>query len=126
MATFIITLIIITTLLLILITSLQSSKKEGTGSTLDSMGVYQIISVQKTSDLLEQITWGLIILLFTLSLSYSILLKRKSITSAISPNLERFQELATTLPSPPSQQHGASLPPQNPAHDSASHTKEQP
>jgi preprotein translocase subunit SecG len=124
MATFIIVLIIITTLLLVLITGLQSSKKEGTGSTLDSIGVYQIISVQKTSDLLEQITWGLIILLFTLSLSHSILLKRKSVTSIISPNLERFQESATTLPTPPSQHHAATLPPQAPAHDSALHTKE--
>jgi preprotein translocase subunit SecG len=126
MATFIITLIIITALLLILITGLQSSKKEGTGSTLDSIGIYQIISVQKTSDLLEQITWGLVILLFSLSLSHSILLKRKSVTLITSPNLERFQESATTLPTPPSQHHEATLPPQTFAHDSALHTKEQP
>jgi preprotein translocase subunit SecG len=92
MFTLLITFILITAVLLILITALQSSKKEGVGNSLGSMGAHQIIGVKKTSDLLEQITWGLITSLFVLSLSTSLWLKKRNAGLPMSPNLERIQQ----------------------------------
>lgn len=98
MSTLFITLIIITSALLILIASLQSSKKEGLGNSLGSMGAHQIIGVKKTSDLLEQITWGLLIGLFTLSLGTSFFFKKRATHLFTSPNLERIQQDLITEP----------------------------
>lgn len=93
MFTLLVTLSIITATLLILTVSVQSSKKEGLGSSLGSIGASQLIGVKKTSDLLEQITWGLIITLFTLILSTSVFLKRGNERGLpTSPNLDRMQE----------------------------------
>lgn len=92
MSTLLIILIVITSAFLILIASLQSSKKEGMGNSLGTMGAHQIIGVKKTSDLLEQITWGLLIGLFILSLTTSFVLKKSNINVSISPNLERIQQ----------------------------------
>ena len=100
MQTLLITLIIITAIFLILITFLQSSKKEGMGNSLGNMGANQIIGVKKTSDLLEQITWGLLTVLFTLSLNITFFLKNNKKKISISPNLERLysQDLLTEDP----------------------------
>ena len=93
MFAFLVTLTIITATLLILTVSVQSSKKEGLGSSLGSIGANQLIGVRKTSDLLEQITWGLIITLFALILSTSVFLKRGNERGLpTSPNLDRIQE----------------------------------
>jgi preprotein translocase subunit SecG len=91
MANLLITLIVIVAILLILITAIQSSKKEGLESSLGNMGASQLIGVKKTGDLVEQTTWGLIILLFSLTLASSTLLKRKKALPT-SPNIERAQE----------------------------------
>lgn len=88
-----IVLAIITAIFLILIVSVQSSKKEGLGDTLGHLGARQLIGIQKTGDLLEQITWGTIITLFILSLTISALLKKRQDDSLpSSPNLEKIQE----------------------------------
>jgi preprotein translocase subunit SecG len=92
MSTLLIILTVITSTFLILIASLQSSKKEGMGNSLGTMGAHQIIGVKKTSDLLEQITWSLLIGLFILSLGTSFLLKKRNINAPMSPNLERIQQ----------------------------------
>jgi preprotein translocase subunit SecG len=92
MVTLLITLVIITAILLILVAALQSSKKEGVGNSLGSMGAHQIIGVKKTSDLLEQVTWGLLTTLFILSLGTSLWLKKRNSGSTLSPNLERIQQ----------------------------------
>jgi len=100
MFTLLVTLNIITAILLILVVSVQGSKKEGLGSSLGSMGATQLMGIKKTSDLLEQITWGFIITLFTLSLATTIFLKRGHESSLpTSPNLERIQE-RNLLPEP--------------------------
>ncbi|OJW71126.1 MAG: preprotein translocase subunit SecG [Candidatus Amoebophilus sp. 36-38] len=98
MSTLLIILIIITSTFLILVASLQSSKKEGLGNSLGSMGAHQIIGVKKTSDLLEQITWGLLIGLFILSLGSSFFLKKRTTQFFVSPNLERVQQDLLTEP----------------------------
>ena len=59
MFTLLVVLAIITATLLILVVFVQSSKKEGLGSPLGSTGASQLIGIQKTGDLLEQLTWGL-------------------------------------------------------------------
>lgn len=93
MITLLIIFIIATAILLILITAVQSSKKEGLGHAFGSMGASQIIGVKKTSDLLEQATWGLIVLLFALTLASTHLLKsEKSRKMPQSPNIERAYE----------------------------------
>ena len=91
MLNFIIFLTILTALLLILTTFLQNSKKEGGGNALGMMGAHQIIGVQKTTDLLERVTWILLIILFILSLSTFALIKGKH-TFQKSPNLEMVQQ----------------------------------
>lgn len=98
MFTLLVVLAIITATLLILVVFVQSSKKEGLGSSLGSTGASQLIGIQKTGDLLEQLTWGLIISLFTLSLATAIFLKRGH-GLPTSPNLERVQE-RSLLPEP--------------------------
>jgi len=94
MFTLLITLVLIIAVLLILVVLAQSSKKEGVGSPLGDTGAGQLIGVQKTSDLLEQVTWGLMIALFTLSLAISSLLTRGKAGGNLptSPNIERAQE----------------------------------
>ena len=66
---------ILIAILLILITSLQSSKKEGLAGPFGSMGANQFIGAKQTSDLLEQITWGLLVTLIVLSLSATFFLQ---------------------------------------------------
>ena len=72
----------------------QNSKKEGLGTPLGDTGASQLIGVKKTSDLLEKITWGLIISLFVLTLSTSLFLNKEGHqgANAQSPNIQRAQE----------------------------------
>jgi preprotein translocase subunit SecG len=99
MFTFLVTLILITASLLILAVLAQSSKKEGLGSVYfgGDTGASQLVGVKKTSDLLEQITWGLVITLFALTLATSLVLNKKDSSSALSdsPNINRAQEHGT-------------------------------
>jgi preprotein translocase subunit SecG len=77
----------------------QNSKKEGLGNVSfgGDAGASQLIGVKKTSDLLEQITWGLVIALFVLILATSLFLNKANQTGALpsSPNLNRAQERGT-------------------------------
>lgn len=91
MVTFLLILIILIALLLIIVAALQNSKKEGGGNSLGSMGAHQIIGVKKTGDLLEQVTWGLLITLFVLSINTFTFIKKGNKTPQ-SPNLERIEQ----------------------------------
>ena len=108
MVTLLITLVIITAILLILVTALQSSKKEGVGNSLGSMGAHQIIGVKKTSDLLEQVTWGLLTTLFVLSLGTSLWLKKRNSGFTLSPNIEKIQQEYSLIEPSQDQQEAAS------------------
>lgn len=96
MFSFLVILILITASLLILAVLVQSSKKEGLGSVYfgGDTGASQLIGVKKTSDLLEQITWGLVIALFSLTLATSLVLNKKDLSGTLStsPNINRAQE----------------------------------
>ena len=101
MFNFLVVLILITAGLLILAVLVQNSKKEGLGNVSfgGDAGASQLIGVKKTSDLLEQITWGLVIALFVLTLATSLFLHKANQPGAFpwSPNINRAQE-RDTLP----------------------------
>ena len=94
MFTFLIVLILIAASLLILAVMVQNSKKEGLNNPFGDANASQLIGVKKTSDLLEQITWGLVIALFVLTLASSFFLNKKNRpgTLPLSPNINRAQE----------------------------------
>ena len=99
MFTFLVILILIIAGLLILAVLMQNSKKEGLGNVYfgGDTGSSQLMGVKKTSDLLEQITWGLVIAMFSLTLATSLFINKanRSDTLSPSPNIERAQEYGT-------------------------------
>ncbi len=101
MFNFLVILILITSVLLILAVLVQTSKKEGFGSPLGDSGTSQLIGVKKTGDLLEQVTWGLVISLFVLVLSSSLFLDKTGEQGGlpVSPNIKRAKE-QQALPTP--------------------------
>ena len=94
MFTFIVILILITASLLILATLVQNAKKDGLGSPLGNTSTSQLIGVKKTTDFLEQFTWGLVITLLVLTLTTSLFLNKTTHLPA-SPNIDRAQEYGT-------------------------------
>ena len=99
MFTFLVVLILIIAGLLILAVLVQNSKKEGLGNVYfgGDSGASQLMGVKKSSDLLEQITWGLVIALFVLTLATSLFLNKVGQPGALpsSPNINRAQERST-------------------------------
>ena len=93
-ATIVITCII--TVLLILIVLVQNSKGGGLTGEFGGLGSNQLMGVKKTTDLLEQITWGLGIAVMVLSLASYIMIDRNQTTGINSPNADRAQ--TQTLP----------------------------
>lgn len=95
---FIIGLIIFISILLILAVLAQNAKGGGLSSGFAGAGSSQLMGVKRTSDLLEQITWGLAITLIVLTLSTSFLMDMsggEEGTGTRSVNVERAQEKAT-------------------------------
>ncbi|MDB5239772.1 MAG: preprotein translocase subunit SecG, partial [Spirosoma sp.] len=96
MVTTIIVLICILTVLLILVVLIQNSKGGGLTGEFGGLGSNQLMGVKKTTDLLEQITWGLGIGIMVLSLASYILIDRNQVSGINSANVERAQ--TQTLP----------------------------
>ena len=96
MVTTIIVLICILTVFLILIVLIQNSKGGGLTGEFGGLGSNQLMGVKKTTDLLEQITWGLGIGIMVLSLTSYILIDRNQATGINSVNVDRAQ--TQTLP----------------------------
>ena len=96
MEIFIIGLIILVCLLLVLVI-LAQNPKGGLSSQFGGSGTSNLIGVKKTGDLLENITWSLIIGLFILTLSMNFV-GEKTPQGYTSPNIERAQE-QLSLPS---------------------------
>ncbi len=72
--TIILSLVILVAILLILVILAQNSKGGGLSSQFGGSGASNMIGVKKTGDLLENLTWGLVIAMFVLVLSSSFLL----------------------------------------------------
>lgn len=106
MVTAIIVLICILTVLLILIVLIQNAKGGGLAGEFGGLGSNQLMGVKKTTDLLEQITWGLGIAVMVLSLASYMLVDRNQAGGINSANVDRAQ--TQTLP-------GAATPATTPA-----------
>ena len=112
MITALIVIICIITVLLILVVLVQNSKGGGLTGEFGGLGSNQLMGVKKTTDLLEQITWGLGISLMVLSMASYILVDRNQTAGINSANVDRAQ--TQTLPGAaapaPSTANGASTP----------------
>ncbi|MBD2756024.1 preprotein translocase subunit SecG [Spirosoma validum] len=96
MVTALVVFICIITVLLILIVLIQNSKGGGLAGEFGGLGSNQLMGVKKTTDLLEQITWGLGIAVMVLSLASYIMVDRNQVGGINSANVERAQ--TQTLP----------------------------
>lgn len=93
MLIFIVSLIILVAFLLVLII-LAQNPKGGLSSQFGGSGTSNLIGVKKTTDLLETVTWSLIIALFVLSLSTNFIESNVN-QQFTSPNVERAQDQIT-------------------------------
>lgn len=96
MITATIVIICILTVLLILIVLIQNSKGGGLAGEFGGLGSNQLMGVKKTTDLLEQITWGLGVAVMVLSLASYIMVDRTQVGGINSANVDRAQ--TQTLP----------------------------
>lgn len=102
MLTATIVIICILTVLLILIVLIQNSKGGGLAGEFGGLGSNQLMGVKKTTDLLEQITWGLGIGVMVLSLASYVMVDRNQSGIINSINVDRAQNqtLPSTAPAP--------------------------
>lgn len=96
MVTATLVIICIITVLLILIVLIQNSKGGGLAGEFGGLGSNQLMGVKKTTDLLEQITWGLGIAMMVLTLASYIMIDRNQTGGINSANVDRAQ--TQTLP----------------------------
>jgi preprotein translocase subunit SecG len=99
-------LIIFVCALLVLTVLAQNSKGGGLSSQFTGTSSNQLMGVKRTSDLLEQITWGLAISLIILCLSTTFLLDTSSggqVPNSVNVNRAREKAIAPqgTLPTAP-------------------------
>ncbi|MCE6990236.1 preprotein translocase subunit SecG [Dyadobacter sp. CY323] len=85
-------LVAIVAVLLILVVLVQNSKGGGLSSEFSGAGTTQMFGVKKTTDLLEQITWGLAGAVILISLASYIIVGNSNTGSGInSINVDRAQ-----------------------------------
>jgi preprotein translocase subunit SecG len=85
-------LVAIVAVLLILVVLVQNSKGGGLSSEFSGAGTTQMFGVKKTTDLLEQITWGLASAVIIISLASYIMVGGDNTGAGInSVNVERAQ-----------------------------------
>lgn len=90
MVTTTIVLICILTVLLILIVLVQNSKGGGFAGEFGGLGSTQLMGVKKTTDLLEQITWGLGIGVMVLTLATYVMVDKTAVAGGVnSVNVDR-------------------------------------
>jgi len=93
MIVLLISLIIVVAFLLVMII-LAQNPKGGLSSQFGGSGTSNLIGVKKTTDLLETVTWSLIVALFILSMSTNFVDTGVN-EQFTSPNVERAQEQIT-------------------------------
>lgn len=112
-------LIIFVCVLLVLAVLAQNSKGGGLSSQFTGTSTNQLMGVKRTSDLLEQITWGLAISLIILCLSTTLLLDTSSggeVPNSINVDRARRSALPSgTLPTAPSNADTPAATPATPA-----------
>lgn len=95
--TVILSLVILAAILLVLVILAQNSKGGGLSSQFGGSGASNMIGVKKTGDLLENMTWGLIIAVFVLVLSSSFLID--SATKQTDEFIDRAKDTNVMTPS---------------------------
>jgi len=96
MLTVILSLIVLVAVLLVLVILAQNSKGGGLSSQFGGSGASNMIGVKKTGDLLSNLTWGLIIVLFALTISTNFITVERA--QATDEFIDRAQE-ESTVPS---------------------------
>jgi len=94
-------LIILVAILLILVVLIQNSKGGGLASNFSASN--QVMGVQKTSELIEKVTWGLVIALFVLCISLSFVIKSSTGASTAKDTELRDRINNTATPAAPKQ-----------------------
>jgi preprotein translocase subunit SecG len=94
-------LIILVAILLILVVLIQNSKGGGLASNFSASN--QVMGVQKTSELIEKVTWGLVVSLFVLCISLSFVIKSSMGTSVAKDTELRDRINNTATPAAPKQ-----------------------
>ncbi|OIN61097.1 preprotein translocase subunit SecG [Arsenicibacter rosenii] len=113
MVTATIIIICIITVLLILIVLVQNSKGGGLSGELGGLGSNQLMGVKKTTDLLEQITWGLGVGMMVLTLASYIMIDKSSVgTQSSSVNVDRAATRTVPAAGPAAAPAGAPAPAQ--------------
>lgn len=107
MFTAVLSLIILAAVLLILVILAQNSKGGGLTSQFGGSGASNMIGVKKTGDLLEKLTWGLIIVIFALTMSSNLLVDNTQL-GPTDEFIERAGEQAT--PPAPLDLDGSDIP----------------
>lgn len=88
-------LVAIIAVLLILVVLVQNSKGGGLSSEFGGGGTSQMFGVKKTTDLLEQVTWGMVAAIMVISLASYILVGEGSTDQGVnSVNIEKAQNSA--------------------------------
>jgi preprotein translocase subunit SecG len=103
----IVVLIIIVALFLMLIVLIQNPKGGGINSQFTGSSANQLFGVKKTTDLLEQITWGLAIAIAVFSLGTHFFVSKTGSADATNINVQKAQQkvvTSPTLPAPGAQQ----------------------
>jgi preprotein translocase subunit SecG len=96
MASFIKILILLVSIFLILVVLVQNSKGGGIASNFSASN--QVMGVQKTTEVIEKITWGLVITLVVLSVIASFVYK--SSTIGVSKDTELREKIENTKTAP--------------------------
>jgi preprotein translocase subunit SecG len=96
MASFLTILIILVSVLLILVVLVQNSKGGGIASNFSASN--QVMGVQKTTEVIEKITWGLVIALVILSVVASFVYKASTVS--ISKDTELREKIENTKSAP--------------------------
>lgn len=96
--TVVLSLIILACILIVLVILAQNSKGGGLSSQFGGSGASNMIGVKKTGDLLENLTWGLIVAIFVLVVTSSFLLRPTSVQPDVLQ--ERAQQEAAPITAP--------------------------
>ncbi|MCA6073354.1 preprotein translocase subunit SecG [Fulvivirga sedimenti] len=92
--TVILSLVILSCVLLVLVILAQNSKGGGLSSQFGGSGASNMIGVKKTGDLLENLTWGLIVTVFVLVVSSSFLIGNTAETTDVLRERANEQNIA--------------------------------
>lgn len=109
MSTFLTVLIILVSILLVLVVLVQNSKGGGIASNFAASN--QVMGVQKTTEVVEKITWGLVIALVVLSITASFVYKAGNVAVVKDSEIKEMVTTKKAAPAPaPAEKPAEGLP----------------